>query len=235
LPTFINFINQEIETNNQTDQLSDPNKPCSEIDIPESDQGSEIDVPEPDQGSEIYVPEPDQGSEIYVPEPDQGSESEYVPEADDNSDSEKEYVSDSENSDDASDGTELPTFINFINQEIETNNQTDQLSDPNKPCQRKVKESEIVRDGKYNGIYIKKYIKSNEGKAGAKKDDRPYDTVHACLFCQGLYSHIQDHIERKHKDKEEVKDMMKLKKEMASTEDKGPFKKEIKRLQDCIR
>ena len=157
------------------------------------------------------------------------------------SDCDSDYVPDSEDSDDTSaEKIELPKFIKFIDQEMKTKQNGDQGQLPEqeftrKPVQRKVKESEIVRDIKYKGIYIKKYVKSNEGKSGVKKDDRPYDTVHACLFCGNLYSHIQDHIEKKHHDKEEVKQIMKLRKEMANWPDKTTFKKEIKTIQNCMR
>ena len=106
-----------------------------------------------------------------------------------------EYVPDSEESEDEADSTELPKFINFINQEIKTRqNQEEhrQLLEQkiqSKPSQRKLKESEIDRDYKYKDIYVKKYLKSNKGRTGLKKI-----TGHTILsmpvYFVGMYSLI---------------------------------------------
>lgn len=55
--------------------------------------------------------------------------------------------------------------------------------------QRNLREDEILRDIKFPGVYIKKYIKSEK--------QRPYDITHACK--NNKYSHIQDHLGNKHK------------------------------------
>lgn len=172
------------------------------------------------------VEESDNESEDFW---DDERDDDYVPETDD----------DAEDDDVREESNGLPNFLQFLSEEIKD---TPRVSERNqaesgtqKPYQRKVKEDQIVRDNKYNKIYIKKFVKSKDGKSGLKTDDRPYDTVHACYFCKKLFTHIQDHIEKKHAEMPQVQEIAKLKKKMAITVDKARLKKEIKRCQDCLR
>ena len=102
------------------------------------------------------------------------------------------------------------------------------------PCQRSVPEKDKLRDEKYPGIYIKRYNSSNEGKKGIKKDDRPYDTVHACKFCSGLFTHIQDHVENKHKKEPQVLKIAELKEKVKNLHDHNQ-QKLIKQYQCLLR
>lgn len=134
----------------------------------------------------------------------------------------------------------LPAFLNAVMKETGTESvdiidkDSDLLKEKPYERKKKLKEEEKIRDSKYNGIYIKKYQKTDDGVYGQKKDSRPYDTVHACKFCYKLFTHIQDHLE-KHNDNKEVQSIIKLQRDMKKVDNKGPLKKEIKRLQDCLR
>lgn len=66
-------------------------------------------------------------------------------------------------------------------------------------------EHEILRDKNNKDIFVRKVLKSDNTR---KKSNRVQNQKHACLFCQKLKSHIQDHMIRKHKDTEQVKDII---------------------------
>lgn len=69
----------------------------------------------------------------------------------------------------------LPNFLQYVSKEIEdaplvsVANQTE--SGTEKPYQRKANKDQILRDNTYKNIYIKKFVKSNDGKSGLKKED----------------------------------------------------------------
>jgi hypothetical protein len=66
---------------------------------------------------------------------------------------------------------------------------------------------EIIRDINLPSIYIRKIIKSETFNDKKKKNNRTQNTRHACKFCGKLVGHVQDHINRNHKNEKEVKDI----------------------------
>ena len=94
---------------------------------------------------------------------------------------------------------------------------------------RKLKEGDIVRDKNKTGIFIKKYVKDG---------NRPYDTVHACKYCNRLCTHIQDHLNHKHSNESEVKEVIDLKINIDREKDqeqKQSMKQTMRILQDRLR
>ena len=84
---------------------------------------------------------------------------------------------------------------------------TDEESDDD-ISRKPLNEDEMICDSSNNKVYIKAYKKSmlkNVGKR--KKSNRPYDCVHSCLFCDKLYTNIQSHLEHKHRDKAQIKEL----------------------------
>ena len=229
--------NESIQDENNAD--SDQN--VTHVDSDQNVQDNESDQDENNADNDQNVINVDSDENV------QDNESEVSYNEDDERD--LDYVPDSSEED--LKNSDLPDFFKFIQEEMTSIPETEQssyvvieheepktincLNAVKQPDQRRVKEDEMIRDGKYKNIYIKRYVKSNDGKLGLKKDNRPYDTVHACNFCQKLFTHIQDHIEKRHHDMVEVKEILKLRKQMADAEVKGPLKKEIKKLQNCIR
>ena len=230
-------------TDNEIKQYMTDSGRCKDY-VPETDDEKESDGQSIDSETDQYMTDSDRDKD-YVPDTDDEKESEgnitddevYIPE----SKRVDDYVSETEDEIDnvSDDSNSLPNFLQFIRQEIEDTPRVVGTNQPEseveKPYQRKLREDQIVRDSKYKNIYIKRYVKSKDGRSGLKSDERPYDTVHACCFCRQLFTHIQDHIEKKHADRSEVKEITELKKKLKLDNDQEQFKKEIKRRQDCLR
>ena len=232
-------------TEDENDRGGDVNDDMTEA---ENDRGGDVNDDmtedendrESDVNDDMTEDENDRGGDLTDEEIEREDDENYVPETEDESETEdyEDYVAETDNeTEENSNG--LPQFLQYLSKEIEeaprASDTQDAESGTEKPYQRKIKEEQVVRDTNYKNIYIKKYVKSTDGKAGVKKGDRPYDTVHACCFCKKLFTHIQDHIERKHFDMPEVKEIINLKKRMANTNEKDRLRKEIKRCQDCLR
>jgi len=76
-----------------------------------------------------------------------------------------------------------------------------------KPHQRNCSPAECLFDKEKTKIYIKKYKTGN----AKSKHGRVYDKVYACLYCHKLVTNITIHMETKHANEPEVKEIKQLK------------------------
>ncbi|XP_078310283.1 uncharacterized protein LOC111116385 isoform X1 [Crassostrea virginica] len=103
------------------------------------------------------------------------------------------------------------------------------------PFKRDVLPSKCICDETNPRIYAKKY----EQNSSNSKHGRLYDRVHACLFCKKLMTHIQTHLQSKHKNELDVKEILELKKQIEEIKEnndkKSGLKKQLHKMQTLIR
>ena len=86
--------------------------------------------------------------------------------------------------------------------------------------------------------FLKNPSPSDEGRKTTKRDSRPNDTVHCCKFCSILRTHIQDHLEKKHKDESGVLRIIEMKRKLKDETKhsiKTQLKTQIKTCQSLLR
>ena len=72
-------------------------------------------------------------------------------------------------------------------------------------------ENLVNRDISNPQIYIRKVLKCKQGKNGLKKREFVYNGTHACFYCAKLFTNICKHLRARHKNEEEVKNIMLIK------------------------
>ena len=78
------------------------------------------------------------------------------------------------------------------------------------PSETVLEDDQVLRDVNNSDIYIRRVIKSHESKTAHKKtNDRVYNSVHACVYCGKLYTHIRPHLLRKHSKQETIETILK--------------------------
>nr|XP_034315953.1 uncharacterized protein LOC117685616 [Crassostrea gigas] len=103
------------------------------------------------------------------------------------------------------------------------------------PFKRNILPNKCILDETNTKIYSKKY----EQNSSNSKHGRLYDTVHSCIFCYKLVTHIQTHLQHKHRNEKEVKEILDLKEQIDKVKENDEYrsnlKKRLKNLQTLIR
>nr|XP_034322565.1 uncharacterized protein LOC117688559 [Crassostrea gigas] len=103
------------------------------------------------------------------------------------------------------------------------------------PFKRNILPNKCILDETNTKIYSKKY----EQNSSNSKHGRLYDTVHSCMFCYKLVTHIQTHLQHKHRNEKEVKEILDLKEQIDKVKENDEYrsnlKKRLKNLQTLIR
>nr|XP_034315262.1 uncharacterized protein LOC117685101 isoform X2 [Crassostrea gigas] len=103
------------------------------------------------------------------------------------------------------------------------------------PFKRNILPNKCILDETNTKIYSKKY----EQNSSNSKHGRLYDTVHSCMFCYKLVTNIQTHLQHKHRNEKEVKEIVDLKEQIDKVKENDEYrsnlKKRLKNLQTLIR
>lgn len=78
------------------------------------------------------------------------------------------------------------------------------------PFKRNILPNKCILDETNTKIYSKKY----EQNSSNSKHGRLYDTVHSCMLCYKLVTNIQTHLQYKHRNEKEVKEILDLKEQI---------------------
>lgn len=157
--------------------------------------------------------ETDSGDSEYTPDLDCVSNDEY-------SDSVSDECEFSEDKGFISNKKQAPILCENLNENLITsnlhniplNNNTEAKLSVNSssqeaaPFKRDILPHKCICDETNPMIYLKRYENSSNSKHG-----RPYDRVHACIFCQKLMTNIQTHLEHKHRNEKEGEEILDLK------------------------
>ncbi|XP_062610759.1 uncharacterized protein LOC134272385 isoform X2 [Saccostrea cucullata] len=210
----MNFSDEEEEfgeTDSDRESVYIPDFDCESVDD-DSDVSDEWEFPKDTPAPEEHAPDK-HAPDKYAPEehaPDKHAPDKYAPE---------EHAPDKHAPDkNAPDNCENPDLLTS-----------------SVPFKRNILPNKCISDVTNTKIYSKKYeLNSHNSKHG-----RLYDTVHACLFCYKLMTNIQTHLQHKHRNEEEVKEILDLKEQIDKVKENDEYrsnlKKRLKNLQTLIR
>ncbi len=142
-----------------------------------------------------------------------------------------------------------PALVKFVDDEpveeeaqedapvLEEEMDLDEMNVSDEDSTDEISESDIVRDNNQKDIYFTKLKRSETSKKGKRKRcPRVYNAKHPCPFCKKMILRFSQHVLAVHKDKPQVKEILRLNLESEDTEETRKTKvKERKAKLDILR